>query len=70
MTALLNRLDRILRRLKKRFKISISATQNKLNRETFSVKNSQNRKKSYVYIQNIELYATQTDLSKDLVKTI
>jgi len=69
MTILLNELNRILRRLKKRFKIFMLTTQDKLNQEIFFVKNSQNEKKSYVYMQNVELYATQASLSEDLVKT-
>jgi len=50
MIALLNELNCILRRLKKRFKIFILAIQDKLNREIFFVKNSQNEKKLYVYM--------------------
>jgi len=57
MTILLNELNRIFRRLKKRFKIFMLATQDKLNQEIFFVKNSQNEKKLYVYMQNVELYA-------------
>jgi len=58
MTILLNKLNRIFRRLKKRFKIFMLATQDKLNQEIFFVKNLQNKKKLYVYMQNVKLYAT------------
>ncbi len=58
MMILLNELDRILCYLKKQFKIFMLAIQDKLNQEIIFVKNSQNEKKSYVYMQNVELYVT------------
>ena len=70
MTKLSNDMRRILRSLKDIFRIFMSTTQNKLNKETYFLKNVSNDKKLYIFMQNVKLFATQTSFTKNLIKII
>ena len=67
MTELSDDMRRILRRLKDRFRIFMSTTQNRLNKETYSLKDASNDKEFYIFMQNVKLFATQTSFTKNLV---